>query len=202
MKSIGSLEVFKVLPSSLRELSLEFIGSSDSMRSEAELIEYFPETITSLVLYLQSNCTAWKHWMRRMVRFQSLETLLVTFSYNPTSMDPITLDFVSELPDSITDLELPLSETLILPEQMKQLPKRLTSFSLHNSDGSENAASDACFAHLPASLVVLDLPTDLSGLTVEFYSILPSAIAILIVPDNIAPSLKEYYAREPEWEPS
>jgi hypothetical protein len=139
--------------------------------------------------------------MKRSGRFCGLTSLTVAVADFVPKADPTQFDFLPSLPNTITDLELSLDRTRITPEQFKQLPPRLSRFSLYSLNHPEavSFATDECFANLPKSLYKLSIARDLQGLTTNLFQILPSKLASLRVPKNIATSIREYTKREPDW---
>jgi hypothetical protein len=201
LEDIGDANALLGLPA-LERIQIDIsMGSSPDLICDSQLLEYLPSTLKDISIDLDPVKTTWPQWMRQIHCFPYLTSLVVSFNEYDTSLDPISLEFLPSLPDTIIDLELPLHRTTITPEQMNALPQRieaLTFYSMSNSE-SINYASDECFANLPKTLIKLHVPHDTRGLTKRVLYLLPSTLTYLSLPETLHP-FDEYYAREPEWD--
>jgi hypothetical protein len=191
------------LPSSLERISIDISEEcSQKMFLDPLLLDNIPSSIKDLVVQMDCLPVVWQTWMRKLGRFKDLELLQITIYNFSANVEPITLDFFSFLPQTLTELELPINRTEITPEQIESLPKFLICFSLlSGAEHTDCFASDECFAKLPKTLAYLSLPHELLGLTQNLIHILPSTIVTLLLPLYITDSnVNEYYERESaEW---
>jgi hypothetical protein len=195
---IASTKALSALPQTLKSLTIVAEGTETPLTSDPTLLDYLPsKSLTTLMIIVDVECSALSLWISSLSRFTSLKELDISvWDFSPSSELPY--DY-SSLPPSLTELKMPLCGGSLLPEHIEALPKGLTSLGFGTVDDLVTTASDDCFEHLPSSLIELGLPSLLQGLTSEVFSILPSTINLLYLPDNIVRDVHLFYAREPEW---
>jgi hypothetical protein len=203
LQHLENSEVLSVIPRSLKTITITISPTTeDSLISDVALLDHLPTSLTSITLYMHRADIAWPEWMCRMNRFTSMRTICLECWLQPQSRITINppLDFLRLLPQTLTELALPLFQVDISPEQVKNAwPKRLTDLSLRSIAGSMSTASNDCFIGLPTSLVRLELPSNLKGLTDDFFRIIPTSVVSLSAPANIAQHIHLLYDREPAW---
>jgi hypothetical protein len=203
LSDIKDFNTLLAIPAPLKYLSMQISGEIEkNLLFDVNLLNYLPSGLDSICIISDSIVFPWQQWMRVIPRFEDLKALFINFSRYTDEMEPVDLNFIHDLPRSVTELQLPMDRTELTPELMRGFPKKLQSLLFYSTPRptSKLTATDSCFANVPKTLITLTLPIDLEGVTEEMLNVLPPFIATLNLPRSLHHLKSQYYAREPEWE--
>jgi hypothetical protein len=202
LSDIENRETLSCLPRSLRKIEIH-VGSAREdvpLKHDRQLFDSLPN-LQSFEISSRSIQCAWPHWVRQLHRLTELDTLSVDIYDLSQPEDPIVLDFLGMLPNSLTSLGLPMFKTTLLPEHMAKIPPKLAVLNFDSVFGSISniLATDECFKHLPSSLVTLTLPYTMQGLTPAFFKTIPPSVAKIGAPASLNTSQHDFMSTHPDW---